>query len=253
MDRAALERLRQEHTREAIRLSFARGASRSYLRDAVYGATDGIVTTFAVVAGAQGAGLASGVAVILGIANLVADGFSMAAGNFLGSRAELQMRDHIARTELEHIRLVPEGEREEVRQIFERKGFSGPDLERAVEIITSDRSRWLDTMLREEFGLEDRPVSPWRAAAVTWAAFMAAGALPLSAYVADLVLPGRIGAPFSWSVGLSLGAFFLTGALKGRFVGRSWAVSGLETAVVGVLASAAAYLLGAALRPIIPI
>ena len=221
------EELKQVHTQEAIRLGLEQSGARSYLKDAVYGATDGIVTTFAVVAASQGAGLSSGVAIILGAANLLADGFSMATGNFLGTRAELQRRERITRTEKAHIRLVPEGEKEEVRQIFSRKGFKGRDLARAVQIITSDENRWIETMLREEFGLEQTPGSPAKAAAVTGFSFMTAGALPLSAYVLDFLNPGMMNSPFAVSVGLSVLSFFIVGALKGRFVEQSWSVSGL--------------------------
>jgi VIT1/CCC1 family predicted Fe2+/Mn2+ transporter len=130
------------HAPDAIRRRLRLGASYSYLRDFVYGAIDGAVTTFAVVSGVAGAGLDAEIVLILGGANLVGDGFSMAAGNYLGTRAESQQRDRLRRMEERHIDLVPAGEREEIRQIFAAQGFEGHDLQRAVEVITSDRPRW---------------------------------------------------------------------------------------------------------------
>ena len=158
------ELLAAAHTPEAIRARLQAGPSHSYLRDFVYGATDGLVTTFAVVAGAAGASLSGGIVLILGAANLLADGFSMAVGNFLGARAESQLRDRARRTEERHIALIPDGEREEIRQIFQRKGFEGPDLERVLQVITSDKKLWVDTMVNEEMGHALHPSSPWAAA-----------------------------------------------------------------------------------------
>ena len=112
-----------EHSRapEAIARRLKAKPTHSYLRDFVYGAIDGIVTTFAVVAGVAGARLSTAIVVILGLANLVADGFSMAVGNFLATQAERQLKDKARAMEQKHIETVPEGEKEEIRQIFSGK------------------------------------------------------------------------------------------------------------------------------------
>ena len=88
-----------EHTPAAIRRRLRSATEHSYLRDFVLGAMDGTVTTFAVVAGVAGAGLPSGVAIVLGIANLLADGFSMAAGNYLSTKTDRQLVDRARRIE----------------------------------------------------------------------------------------------------------------------------------------------------------
>jgi vacuolar iron transporter family protein len=246
---ADIDDLRAAHTPEAIRRRLAEGFRHSYLRDFVYGAIDGAVTTFAVVAGVAGAGLASGVVIVLGVANLLADGFSMAVSNYLGTRAETQRRQRLIRVELDHIARNPAGEREEIRQILAAKGFTGQDLERAVQVITADRDRWVNMMLTEELGLSLHMPSAIRAAAATFIAFVVVGAIPLLAFIyqslrgESLHLEGA----FFWSSLLTGAAFFAVGAAKGPFVGHRWWVSGLETLGIGAIAAVLAYGAGAVL------
>lgn len=239
--------LHSDHTPTAIRRRLRRGPEASYLRDFVYGAIDGTVTTFAVVAGVVGAGLRPAIIVILGLANLAADGFSMAIGNFLSARAEIERRERTRRQEERHIAEIPEGEREEVRQIFAAKGFEGDDLERAVEVITSDRKQWIETMLREEHGFAGGSESPVRAGASTFAAFVLVGAIPLLAFLYDVVTPRALPHAFAWSSVLTGVAFFVVGALKARFVEQPWWRSGAETLLIGGIAAGVAYGIGSAL------
>ncbi len=239
---SSIQQLQADHTPAAIRRRLRRGPDPSYLRDFIYGAIDGAVTTFAVVSGVAGAGLSAGVVIILGLANLLADGFSMAASNFLGVRADRQLRERIRAMEEEHIQAHPAGEVEEIREIFRQKGFSDADLDRAVEIITSDRQRWIDTMLTEEHGLPLDGPRPWKAAAATFAAFVVVGFVPLAPFLF------QVDPAFTWSSGLTAIAFFGVGAWKSRFVLQSWIGSGLETLALGGAAAAVAYAVGAALR-----
>lgn len=238
-----------EHTPEAIRTRLESERSQGYLKDSIYGAIDGAVTTFAVVSSVAGAGLHSGIVVILGVANLLADGFSMASGNFLGTRAENQVANKARREEAAEIDLHPEGEREEIRQIFASKGFEGEILEQAVDVITSDKERWIDTMMQEEHGLSRERPSALKAASATFVAFLLIGGIPLASYIVDLVDPSILGNPF-WPACLLTGvSFFAVGTLKSRFVDQHWALSGAETLGVGALAAGLAYGIGYLLRP----
>lgn len=237
------QQLQREHAPAAVRERLGESPKHSYLGDFVYGAIDGTVTTFAVVSGAAGASLSSGIVIVLGIANLVGDGFSMAAGNYLGVRSVRQLRERIRRTEEHHIHSYPAGEREEIRAIFREKGFEGEDLERAVTVITADRERWIQTMLTEEHGLPRAIPSPRRAAGATFVSFVVAGALPLAPFVAAR-LGLTVEKPYLASALLAGVTFFLVGAWKARVVEQGWMRSGIETAATGGLAAALAYVAG---------
>ncbi|MEL6104735.1 MAG: VIT1/CCC1 transporter family protein [Planctomycetota bacterium] len=238
------QRLADEHSRERIRERLDAAHRANYLSDFVYGAIDGTVTTFAVVSGVAGAGLSSEIIIVLGFANLIGDGFSMAASNYLGTRTDVQLQNKARMREAAEIDAYPEGEREEIRQIFASKGFEGEDLERAVETITEDRDRWITTMLTEEMGMSLTVRSPWLAAATTMVAFLLIGLIPLVPFVMQSISQFISIEPFGLSLALTAVAFFLVGATKSRFVDQRWYWSGLETFLVGGSAAALAYLVG---------
>ena len=234
--------MEHEHSIEAIKERLAAGPKHNYLRDWIYGGIDGSVTTFAVVTGVVGAQLSPVVILILGFANLLADGFSMAASNFLATRSEYDDMKHIEAIEQRHIDLDPEGEREEVRQIFASKGFEGDDLQRVVGLITADRFRWVRTMLTEEYGLPQETRSPWLAGASTFSAFMICGLVPLVPFLTDVSRPLLVSTLLTGVV------FFAIGSVKSRWSTSSWWRSGLSTLIVGGAAATLAYVVGIVLR-----
>ena len=138
--------------------------------------------------------------------------------------------------EHKHIAAIPEGEREEIRQIFAKKGFQGEDLERAVRTISADESRWVQTMVLEEYGLAPLARSPVKAALCTFGAFALFGSIPLVPYLAG---GGLLASVIATSV-----AFLLIGSLKSRWSVRSAWRSGLETLVIGGVAAGLAYAAG---------
>lgn len=249
MSDSELSRLEKDHTPAKIRQRLEQGPGHSFLKDFIYGAIDGAVTTFAIVAGVAGAGLTAGIVIVLGVANLVADGFSMAISNFLGSRAEQQEGLAARREEEKHIDLYPEGEKEEIRQIFGAKGFKGEELEHVVEVITSDRKQWVDTMVQEELGLRLETPPPWKSGLATFVAFALAGAIPLVPYFINLISPDAVNA-FRLSAVMTGLAFFGVGALKSRFVHQHWLMAGGETLSVGGAAALLAYAIGSLLSGI---
>ena len=244
------EDLHAMHTPDRVSERLEAGTPQSYLKDLVYGGIDGTITTFAVVSGVVGANLDTGIVVILGLANLLADGFSMAVSNFLGTRAERQFLHKMRLEEQEEIRLIPEGEREEIRQIYAHKGFEGELLEQVVEVITSDEKVWVDTMLQVEHGLLLEGPEPGRAAWFTFVAFLIAGSVPILPFIFNLVIDDGIPAPFLWSSLATAGTFAAIGVFKARVVCTSRIMAGIETVAVGGAAAVLAYGVGWLLRGI---
>jgi hypothetical protein len=115
--------LEHGHSIEEIRKRLDLSPKQSYLRDWVYGGIDGAITTFAVAAGVAGASLSPRVVLILGFANLLADGFSMAVANYSGTQTEREQYERLIAIEHKHIAAIPDGEREEIRQSLRRKAF----------------------------------------------------------------------------------------------------------------------------------
>lgn len=243
--RKRLANLEAEHRPAAIQSRLEGLQQHSYLGDAVLGGIDGCVTTFAVVAGAVGGGFPAVVAIVLGFANLLADGFSMAVSNYQGTKSQRELVEEARRTEEHHIEQIPEGEREEIRQIFARKGFEGHTLEHIVDVITQDRQLWVNTMLTEELGLQIDGPSPLRAAVATFLAFCLIGIIPLVPFLLSGLTPSQT---FLTSAVVTALAFFGIGMGKGFVLGRAMVRSGLETLLVGGIAALLAYAVGAWLR-----
>ena len=240
-----MTRMEHEHSVEAIKERLAAGPAHNYLRDWIYGGIDGTVTTFAVVSGVAGAQLAPWIILALGFANLFADGFSMAASNFLGTKAEQDDFQRLEVIENRHIDLAPEGEREEVTQIFQRKGFAGDDLERIVQLVTADRKRWVSTMLTEEYGLPREIRSSWIAAMSTFTAFLICGLVPLVPFLF------KVPQAFEVSIIMTGTVFLVIGSAKSRWSTASWWRSGFTTLLVGAIAAALAYVAGVVLKTLL--
>lgn len=226
------------HSVKEIRERLVEKNTPSDLRDFVYGSIDGTITTFAIVAGVEGANLAPSIIIALGFANVLADGFSMAASNYSGTKAELDDIKRLRQIEVQHLKTNPEGEREEIRQILIMKGLEGEVLEGAVRAITSHKERWIDMMMVEEYGVLPQNPQPFRAAIITFFAFVICGMIPLISYILGL------GNAFIAATVATGATFFLIGALKSRWSLQNWVWSGLETLGIGGIAAALAYFVG---------
>ncbi len=224
--------------------------NRLHIADFVFGATDGCVTTFAIVAGSIGASLSPAVVLILGFANIFADGLSMAVSNYLATNAD---RERIARARKREewaIENMADEEKQEIRDIYAKKGFKEEMLEEIVRIITARRKVWVDTMMREEIGLvEDEAKRPIDAALSSFVGFIAVGIIPLIPfifmYALGLPLISEVRAnALLYSVISAMIAFFLIGVIKGKVVDKPMIRSGTITLLLGGAAASVAYLIG---------
>ena len=213
--------------------------------DFIYGSIDGAVTTFAIVAGVIGAGLSPGIILILGFANLFADGFAMASANYQAIKAKMEFIDMKQKQEEWEIDNMRDQEKEEIRTIYKEKGFKGQLLEDIIRIITSKRKVWVDTMMREELGLIKDDKKPIDSSASTFIGFNAVGVIPLIPFVVFLIFDFDVTSnAFFYSILSVIVAFFLVGMIKGKIVKKSMIQSGISTIIIGSVAATVAYLVG---------
>lgn len=220
---------------------------QEYLGEFVYGGIDGSVTTFAVVAGSAGAALESKVVIILGFANLIADGFAMSVGSYLSTKSEKENYEKHKKIEYWEVKHLPEKEREEIREIYAAKGFDGPLLEQVVDRITADPDRWVDVMMKEELEMSEETKSPLAMGAVTYFSFLLFGLIPLLVYVLDYVFSWGDDL-FFWSSLMTGLTFMLIGYLKAMVNQTKTLRSTIETLFLGGAAATLAYFVGSLLE-----
>jgi VIT1/CCC1 family predicted Fe2+/Mn2+ transporter len=224
--------------------------SRDYIAEFVYGGIDGAITTFAVVAGATGAGLETSVVVILGFANLIADGFSMSVGNYFSSKAEKDNYKKHKALEYWEIENLREKEIEEVREIYEKKGFKGELLEQVVLVIISNKDVWVDTMMKEELEMIDDNKTPVSSATMTFSSFLVIGFIPILAYVFQPLFGIATQDLFLYSSILTGVGLAIVGYFKSIVTGKSKIVGIAETLLLGGIAAALSYVVGNVLEQI---
>lgn len=220
----------------------------NWLPDFVYGGIDGSVTTFAVVAGVVGAGLSTPIILIMGFANLFADGFSMAIGKYSSDKAEIERIKHVTEMEKDAIKNRPGEETVEINGILEDFGFRGKDLDRATEIITSDPATWVHMMLHHEFHIIEDNLQPKKGALATFISFQLIGLIPLLGYMLNGLMNFSDTNIFIITAVSTLFALFLVGTIKSKFTKQSWILAGISTMLIGGIAASIAFLVGYLLR-----
>jgi Uncharacterized membrane protein len=224
---------------------------KEYIGEFVYGGIDGSVTTFAVVAGSTGASLETSVILILGFANLIADGFSMSVGDFFSTKATVDNYNKHKNNICRAIEANPEAEKAGVREIYRQKGLSGQALESVVQAITSDPDLWVDVKMKEDLELQKENRSPFSTAGVTFGSFVLVGFVPLLAYVLNYAIGIGSENMFLTSSIMTAIAFGLIGLLKSYITDTRRLRGVIETLLLGGLAAIIAYYVGDVLEVIL--
>lgn len=210
-----------------------------YIGDAILGLNDGITTTLVFALSVAGASGKADTVVLTGLAEMFAGGVAMFLGGFMSAQSEKEAVQHQISVEQHEIEVEPEEEREELRQIYREKGFSGHQLTGIVDHLTGDKDRWLNSMIRDELLIRpDELRSPWRVALVVGASFVVGALVPLLPFIAHVP-----SGPLAAAV-LSILALFVTGVAKSRYSHRTWIRSGAEMVLVGILGTVAGLIIG---------
>ena len=197
-----------------------------YLGEFVYGGIDGCVTTFAVVAGSVGAGLDSAVIIILGFANLLADGFAMSIGAYLSTKSEKDNFNKYRQLKYAEVQDAVATKRSDIYAYYKAKGLQSPVLEEVVKVLTSDKDRFVDELMKAEHGAIELDKSPFWMGVVTYTSFILIGLIPLAIYVWDYWYPISVDPFLVASILTAIGFIFIgwlktyvnqTSLLKGSF------------------------------------
>ena len=216
------------------------GAAGNALRAGVFGVNDGLVSNAALIYGVAGAAPEPSVIVLTGVAGLLAGAFSMAAGEYVSVRSQREMFEYQIGLERDELDKYPDEEAAELALIYAAKGMDPTEARRLADTLMQEPERALDTLAREELGLNpDDLGSPWVAAISSFAAFTAGAALPL--------LPFLIGhgQALTASIALTALGLFAVGASMSLFTGRHALLSGLRMLGIGGAAGLATYFIGA--------
>jgi VIT1/CCC1 family predicted Fe2+/Mn2+ transporter len=210
------------------------------LRAAVFGVNDGLVSNASLILGVTGASMEPSLVVLSGAAGLLAGAFSMAAGEYVSVRSQREMYEHQIAQEKDELERYPEEEAAELALVFEARGLAPQDARRTASRLVADPARALDTLAREELGLDpDDLASPWGAAIFSFLAFGAGAAVPLLPFLLD-----ARGDAVAISIAVTATSLFAVGAVLSLFTGRNALWSGLRMLLVGAAAGAATWGIG---------
>lgn len=215
-----------------------------YIKSMVYGGLDGIVTTFAVVSGVAGASLPIRVVIILGFSNLMADGFSMAVGDYLSTKSKQEYNLGLKEQKKQELVENFDNELESLIKAYENQGVSTKDAQSIAYTLSKYETPFVDQTLTYENGGDDAQEGPLKNALVTFFSFLIFGMTPLLTYVFSMFFSFLNDNAFFIASILTGVTLFLLGSLKSRITQSNWLKSGLEMLFIGGLAAVSAYGIG---------
>lgn len=236
-DEEAIRRRIAARTREHHGVS---GAVRTRLRDAVFGTQDGLISTLGVLTGIAAGTQSREAVTIAGFVIVVVESLSMAAGSYLSSKSQREYLERLLREEEEEIARDPEGERQEIWEMYRVRGYTDEEIHIIARRLLSDKRLLLEDMAHKELGIFPESLEePLGNAVVMGCAYVVGGLVPVLPY---LILPLHAAMPVS--IAVTLLALFLFGGLKGRIVKQVWWRSGLEMLTVAGAAAFVGFLIG---------
>jgi predicted membrane protein (TIGR00267 family) len=220
---------------------------RVNVREIVFGLNDGSISTLALLAAVTGASLAKNQILMVGISGVIAGAISMAIGSNISSKSEIEHHQSEIKREKREIEEVPDIEREEIRQLYQKKAdFTEKELNLIVNRITSNKEYWLDSMMKEELGLfEERFENPLKLGLIMLTAFIVGGFIPLLPFF----IFSHLQTSFITASIMTFLSLFIIGIWKTTFTEKNWLLSGMEMIFVGALAAVIPYIIGDLILP----
>ena len=210
------------------------------LRQAVFGANDGLVSTFGLVAGLTGAAASPSILIIANVVNMFASGMSMGFGSYLATKSQYEYNKRLEAEERHRIRTDRKGALKELRSLHIRRGVPKAQLKRHMDTVTDDEKEWLTFVLQEKHGLAKANFpNPLRGGTIMFFVFVACGFIPIIPLFFASGMRALMVSAFITSI-----ALFIVGALKHELTGRSWTSLGLENLSIGAVTGIVGFIAG---------
>jgi VIT1/CCC1 family predicted Fe2+/Mn2+ transporter len=236
-----IRRSAKVHAPDAVAAPEEHKGGLELVKSAVYGGVDGIITTASLVFSALENHVSPTVVIILVLANGIADGLSMALSDYLSSKSEKEYIEAEKAREQWEVENYPEGEKKEMMEIYQEKGMSESDAQIMVDALARNKEAWVEIMMIEELGLVQTDESPIKNGITTFVSFILFGMIPiLPRFISQAFMPIDL---LTSSLVVTLMTLFFLGAMKTKITGKNWVLSGLETLLLGGIATGLAFLI----------